>query len=220
MRRQTRFTIYRQKKVVKPLYKLCIVLFLLVIAFLLVKPVCVSLAAFLSMPKSETHCDAILVEGGSVFSEYIVEQALEAYYAGQAKAILFVMYSSELSSAIFGIHDYRALVLSAIDSLNIPAADYKLLMLDIQDPYTYNAARVLADTLTDIQSLLILSDNFHIRRSFLTFNKVFKAKNIAVYPYTYDIYLTPTNWWRSANGWRRVLNEYIKLIFYWIKGYI
>ena len=93
-------------------------------------------------------------------------------------------------------------------------------MLDVPDPYTYNSAVALADTIKNIKSLLVFSDNFHMRRSYLTFKKVFEPRGIEVFPYTYEIYLNSKNWWTSGNGWRRVFTEYIKLTFYWMNGYI
>lgn len=179
-----------------------------------------AVAKFLELPRSHLSCDAIIIESGPAFSEYFVTQALEAYYSGQAKKIIMVLHSYDLKPTIFGIRNYRTFVESAFDSLGIPKQNYLLLMLDIQDPYTLNSAIALADTLADVRSILVFNDNFHIRRSTLTYQKIFAAKNIAVYPYTYEIYLNSSNWWKSANGWRRVIDEYIKLTFYWVKGYI
>jgi hypothetical protein len=212
---------YKTRKTIKPIYKLLLGAIVIAAALLLAKPIAVALADFLTIPRSATRCDVIVVEeGGSVFSDYIISQALEAYYTGQAKKIILALHAYESRIAIFGMQDYRKFVESTLDSLKIPAQDYKFYLLNIQDPYTYNSALALADTLKDIRSLLLLNDNFHMRRSYLTFKKVFKKKNIAVYPYTVDIYLNSKNWWTSANGWRRVITEYIKLIFYCMKGYI
>lgn len=211
---------HKTKRVIKPVFRYAALAALLILAAAMTKPALIVLAKFLELPRSHVRCDAIIIESGPAFSEYFVTQALQAYYSGQAKKIIMVLHSYDLKPTIFGIRNYRTFVESALDSLGIAKQDVMLLLPDIQDPYTYNSAVALADTLRDIHSVLVFNDNFHIRRSYLTYKKIFAAKNIAVYPYTYEIYLNSSNWWTSANGWRRVIDEYIKLIFYWIKGYI
>ncbi|MBN1466999.1 YdcF family protein [candidate division KSB1 bacterium] len=212
---------YKTKKVVKPIYKLFLAAAIISAGLLLIKPIGVGLADFLSLPKSDATCDVIVVEeGGAALSDYVVTEAIKVYHAGQAKKIILVLHGDDLKPTAFGIANYRRHVESAFDSLKIPTHDYQFLMLNVQDPYTYNSARALADTLTNIHSLLLFDDNFHMRRSYLTFKKVFERRNIAVHPYTFEIYLNSKNWWTSANGWRRVITEYTKLIFYWMKGYI
>ncbi|MBN1559719.1 YdcF family protein [candidate division KSB1 bacterium] len=179
------------------------------------------MAEFLTLPRSDARCDVIVVEeGGPAFSDYFVTQALQAYHSGQARKIVLALHAYESQPTIFGIQNYRRFIELTLDSLNIPPHDYQFYLLNIQDPYTYNSAVALSDTLKNIRSLLLFSDNFHMRRSYLTYKKVFDRKNIAVHPYTFDIYLNSSNWWTSVNGWRRIITEYIKLIFYWMKGYI
>lgn len=211
---------YRTKKVIRPIVKYPAFALFILLIFLLHKPLFIAMAKVLEVPKSNKKCDVIVVEGGPAFSEYFITQALKAYYSGQAKKIILVLHTYDLKPTIFGIRNYRQFVESAFDSLNIPTSDYELMMFDVPDPYTYNSAVALADTIKDVHSLLVFSDNFHMRRSFLTFKKVFEPKGISVYPYTYDIYLNSRNWWSSGNGWRRIFTEYIKLIFYWLNGYI
>ncbi len=211
---------YKTKRVIKPVYKYPAILFFIVLIFLLQKPLLIALAEGLDMPRSSQKCDAIVVEGGPAFSEYFITQALTAYTSGQADKIILVLHTYDLEPTIFGIRNYRSYVEAAFDSLGIPNTDYHLYMFDVPDPYTYNSAVALADTLTDIKSLLVFNDNFHMRRSYLTFKKIFEAKNIQVYPFTFDIYLNSRNWWSSGNGWRRIVTEYTKLAFYWLNGYI
>ena len=93
---------------------------------------------------------------------------------------------------------------------------------NVTDPFTYNIARELVPFMREnhFHSLMIILDNFHIRRSYLTYKKVMGEHSIAVYPQTVKIYIDATNWWRAANGVKRVYAEYIKLLFYWCKGYI
>ncbi len=180
----------------------------------------VAIADYLQLPSATQHCDVLVVQAGATVDDYVMQQALNVYDSGQVDQLLLVLHSYDLQPAVFGMPNYRQRVIEALDSLNIPQQDYEVLFIPLQDPYTYNSALALVDTLQNVDSILLFDDNFHIRRSYLTYKKVLEKKNITVRPYTMEIYLNSNNWWTSANGWRRVIDEYIKLTFYWIKGYI
>ena len=70
-------------------------------------------------------------------------------------------------------------------------------------------------------SLLIVTDAFHTGRARLTFRKVFRSTRIgltfvAAYPDGYSM----DSWWKSERSLLAVFEEYEKLIFYLLNGYI
>lgn len=210
----------RTRKTLQLKYKLFILALIIVFSLIFAKPILISMARFLDVPDSQTTCDVMVIEGGPSLAEYMVLEAIKVYEQGLTKHLLFVLHSYDLKPTIFAVPQYEQLVAAQLDSLGIPAKDFTILLVETVDPYTYNTAKALADSLGDISSILIFSDSFHMRRSYLTFKKIFSEKNIDVYAYSMPIYLNATNWWRFANGWRRVVDEYIKLSFYWFNGYI
>jgi len=209
---------YKTKRVLKTPYKLLLMGLVCVALVLAIRPLLVGMGSFLHLPTVETICDAILVEAGPSISEYYMKQAIEALQCGKARHLIVVLRSYDLNPAIFGIDHYDHYVGAALDSLGLGDHEYTIYKIAVNDPYTYNTARVLADSLSHIRTLYICNDSFHIRRSYMTFVKV--LQDIKVYPYTIDIYIDPKSWYTSLNGWRRVMDEYVKLAYYKINGYI
>lgn len=189
---------------------------------LLLKPILIALGKFLDCKTSDKICDIVLVEGGSTISEFVMSEALSIYREKKAKTIWLTLHEYDLKPEVFGLNNYTRHVEFAFDSLGIPKQDYSIQKINVTDPYTYNTSLYLAPLLVqkNIKTVRILNDNFHIKRSYLTYKKTFKKYNIKVYPHTIQIYLNSKNWWKSGNGWRRIISEYIKLTFYWIHGYI
>ena len=210
----------RQRKVLKLKYKLLVVASFLLLAIIFAKPLFISMARFLDVPNSGKICDVMIVEGGPSLAEYVVEEAVQVYRDGQAQKLQFVLHAYDLKPTIFAVPRYDKQVAAALDSMGIPRHAFDIMMVDTKDPYTYNTAKALSDSLQDINSLLIFSDSFHMRRSYMTYKKIFTPKGIEIHAYSMQIYLDATNWWTFANGWRRVVDEYIKLIFYKMNGYI
>jgi len=210
----------RTRKTLKLKYKMALCALVLLIIFIFSKSILIYLAQRLDVPDAATPSDVMIVEGGPSLAEYVVMQAIKVYEKGLAHHLLFVLHAYDLKPTIFGVTHYEALVATALDSLGIPRNDFSIMLVQTTDPYTYNTAKALADSLPDVASILVFSDNFHIRRSYLAYKKIFEPRGVQVNAYSMPIYLRADNWWRYGNGWRRVVDEYIKLTFYRIKGYI
>ncbi len=184
------------------------------------KPLLIGVAAFLDLPSTDRPSEVMIIEGGYGLSNYTMNAAIELYRRGLASSMVIALHSYDKQPHMFGIDRYERFVASALDSLGIPRSDYRIMLIDVGEPFTYNAALAMADSLAGISSVLVVSDNFHMRRSFLVYKKIFERRGTTVRSYTIPIYLHKRNWWRSLNGWRRVFDEYVKLTFYKLKGYI
>lgn len=72
----------------------------------------------------------------------------------------------------------------------------------------------------NIKKLTIISTRFHTRRIGNTFRKQFADAGLQLH-----IHGAPSSayreneWWKSENGLIFVNNEYIKILYYWLKGY-
>lgn len=184
------------------------------------KPLMIRLCAFLDMPSTDQPSEMMIVEGGYGLSNYTMTAAIDVYRRGLAGKMVITLHSYDKQPDIFGIDHYERYVAAALDSLGVPRSDVRIMLIEVDEPFTYHAARALSDSLPNIESLLVFSDNFHIRRSFLTYQKVFSERRVIVRPFSIPIYLNAHNWWHSLNGWRRVFDEYVKLGYYRLKGYI
>lgn len=210
----------RTHRTLKRKYKIAIAALILFFVIIFSKSILIYVAQRLDVTDAVAPSDVMIVEGGPSLAEYVVMQAVKVYEKGLARHILFVLHAYDLKPTIFGVTHYEKLVATALDSLGIPRNDFSIMLVQTTAPYTYNTAKALADSLPDISSILVFSDNFHIRRSYLAYKKIFEPRGVQVSAYSMPIYLHADNWWRYANGWRRVVDEYIKLTFYRIKGYI
>lgn len=70
-------------------------------------------------------------------------------------------------------------------------------------------------------SLLVVSDHYHLRRSSLTFRRVYRGSGIsltfvAAYPSWFDV----NAWWTQERSLMAVFEEYEKLIYYLLRGYL
>ena len=72
----------------------------------------------------------------------------------------------------------------------------------------------------DIKKLAIVSTRFHTRRIGNTFRKKFEdaGLQLIVHGAPSSAY-NENEWWKSENGLIFVNNEYIKILYYWMKGY-
>lgn len=198
------------------------ILLLIALLFMLMPALLRGLGAFLDMSPSSQKCDAIIIEGGHTLSNFMTSAAIEAWRRGQVKKIVVTLSGYDGELAVFGLRNYDVLAAAEFVARGVPRDSFLIAIMKINEPYTYNAARALAPMLkkAGIRSVLLLHDNFHIKRSYLTYRKVLQGDGLEVHPYTVTIYLNHRNWWKNINGWRRVFEEYFKLAYYWYKDYI
>ncbi len=73
----------------------------------------------------------------------------------------------------------------------------------------------------NIKALIVVSEPFHTKRAFYVFKKVFKNSGIKVMIYpVQDSWYRRDNWWYSELGLMSTTDEYIKFVYYQLKGFI
>ncbi|MBN2413163.1 YdcF family protein [candidate division KSB1 bacterium] len=201
---------------------LIIIILCIVSVSIFIKPVFRSMGRYLARPDSKETADIVVVEGGNVLSRIKMNHAIQLYKAGRAKRILILLNSSMGNVDVFGIGNYNKVIAAMLDSLGVPAQDYIIQNIVVRGPYARNTALKLYGILKNknVSSILLVNDKFHIRRSYLVYEKVLREIDVKVYTCTFDIYVDTETWWRSIDGVRRVAGEYIKLGYYRVKGYI
>jgi uncharacterized SAM-binding protein YcdF (DUF218 family) len=102
----------------------------------------------------------------------------------------------------------------------------KAIIVEDQSRSTWENAKFVLPIIekAKYQSFLLVTSPYHMRRSLLVFNKVFKGKGIKIVPAPavsckYTQY-NPHRWWTQHEDTGFVVLEYIKLIEYAWKGYI
>ena len=68
------------------------------------------------------------------------------------------------------------------------------------------------------RSAIVVSSPFHMRRVKMIFDKAYKGSGISVYySFVKESKLKIDKWWTREHELINVVNEYIKLVFYWFK---
>lgn len=186
------------------------------------KPLLTALGRYLEMPSSERVSDVAIIEGGHTVSSLKVQAAIQLLKTGQTQHLLLTLNTQNGWVDAFGLVNYTEMVKTEMKKLNIPDSVFSIHNIQARDPFTYNTAKALVPILKKegYSSITIVHDNFHNRRSYLTYKKVLAKHKIIVYARTITIYVNSNNWYKSGNGLRRVFGEYIKLAFYKVRGYI
>ncbi len=213
--------IYKTKRCLRGPFKLLLLIFF-VLGFWFAKPLLLpAMADFLYIPSVEKKCDLLIMNGGYFVSAYELDQVRTAWEKGLAEHLVIV-FNENYNANLIGIDDYDRRIRDALLAMGFEAGDFIFLPVHFESPYTLHVAQAVADYCRQegYKNALILCDSFHIRRTFLTYQKQFRKYGMEAFPYTYSIIITRDNWWKSSNGLRRGLEGYIKMAVYWYRGYI
>ena len=163
--------------------------------------------------------DAILVEGWANDEE--VQLAADLFKKGFGKYIFTTGYKIGRFAECYKSDNYAEVTKEQISKMGIE--DYKIIPIIQPERGTYNEAvssKLLFEKY-NIKSVLIVTTNWHMLRTYLTYKEVFKGKPITFYLAPVDAEMCKVNnWWRSHDGLECLFGEYLKLIYYWFKGYI
>ncbi|MBD3376983.1 hypothetical protein GF406_18290 [candidate division KSB1 bacterium] len=211
----------KTRRVIRWPWKIAIFMAMVLILYLARKPILISMAEYLHVPCEDACADVVIIEGGYFLSNYHMKAGLRAFEEGLVSKILITINNKQGEIDIFGLKDFESILYDALDSLGVDLGSVHLLYLDIKPPFTINTAMQVAAYCKSqgFDSALLVNDNFHMRRSILAYRAVFRIFDLQVYPFTYEIYINSTNWWKASTGVRRVFGEYIKILYYWHRGY-
>lgn len=138
---------------------------------------------------------------------------------GKCKEICLVKIKND--ELIFSDEQMENFFKSITDSLykNLPV---NFINLDVEHPFTLNKSKEILTFLKarNIQSLAVLTNAFHSRRTRKVYEKILEPENIKLYILTYYTNYNKDNWWQNSEGFRTVIPEYLKYFYYLYKGYM
>ena len=163
--------------------------------------------------------DAILIEGWAGIKE--VRYAADLFKKGFGKYIFTAGYKTGRCAGCNNSNNYAEVAKDQISKMGIN--DDKIIPIIQLERGTYNEA-IASMRLFEkysINSVLIVTPNWHMLRTYLTYKKVFVEKPM-------KFYLAPVenenckadNWWKNHDGLEYLFTGCLKLINYWYKGYI
>jgi uncharacterized SAM-binding protein YcdF (DUF218 family) len=171
----------------------------------------------------EGTADVVILEGTEFIKRTSISKGLKLWSSGKAKRIAVVLHRipPERSPFAFDV-DYPSSVRKELLSLGVKDSALTIIVTSNQNPITLMSAKDVVKILSkdDIRSAILVSPEFHMRRSFLVYQRLCAPLKIKVYPLAcFDVY-EPGNWWKHAEGPRDFLEEVQKLAYYLAKGYI
>ena len=105
--------------------------------------------------------------------------------------------------------------------------DENLIILDRKSESTSDNAKYTKDIIVknNFKSVIVVTSDYHTRRSKLAMEKALEGvkindEDVIVQVYPSNDKEFSTKWWTSGSSVLIVISEYLKLIGYWIKGYI
>ncbi|KKL77735.1 hypothetical protein LCGC14_2031910 [marine sediment metagenome] len=163
--------------------------------------------------------DAILIEGWTNDQE--IQFAVDLFKQGFGKYIFTTGYKIGRFADCYKSDNYAEVTKEQISKMGVE--DNKIIPIIQSERGTYNEAvssKLLFEKY-NIKSVLIVTSNWHMLRTYLTYKKVFEEKHIAFYLAPVEAEMCKVNnWWKNHYGLEYLFREYLKLIYYWFKGYI
>jgi uncharacterized SAM-binding protein YcdF (DUF218 family) len=167
--------------------------------------------------------DVVILEGTTFISRGVVSKGIELLSSDKAKRMIVVLHRIAPHHMPFAFNeDYPSSVRRELQNLGLKDSTFKIIVTHIHEPITLVSAQSAMDVLSKegIKSAILVSQGFHMRRSFLIYQHLSSPSNIKIYPVacleSYDL----DAWWKQDNGPRDFLSELQKLMFYMARGYI
>jgi len=192
----------------------------LTVFYLYHKPILRGMAEYLvyRSPLQKADIIVVLSGGGSIR----LEKGIELYREGYAPRLMITIPYEPPNNAVgfdglaHEIREYKAV-------LQLHEVDEEQVVWSPQQFFsTYSEGLYLQDWLNrhNLDSAIVVTGHFQARRAKWTMEHIFNEKQygIMIVPADNDNHFTTNNWWTYAYGFITVENEYMKLIYYRIKG--
>ena len=176
-------------------------------------------ARFLVVSTPLHNADAIVVMSGSAVYKERTQRAAEFYRQGLAPRILLTndnlrgeWSSAEQRNPFFYERARNNLLL-----LGVPAERVEVIAEPVTG--TYEEAQTLREYAVahGLRSLVVVTSAYHSRRALWTLNRVFAGTGIEMSLQSIESgeqTPPPLTWWLHWRGWRMVIGEYVKNVYY------
>jgi hypothetical protein len=160
--------------------------------------------------------------GGEMIKEQAVEGGVGVIESGRARGLVVVYQNSDDERAFGKPADYTLFLTEKIGDLGLKRDQVKVLSVPQDHPITLNEARVVLSRLSadKIQSAILVTKDFHSRRSYWVYKNIGTPLKIDIIPHPYFSRLKVDGWWQEAKGVRGFFEESMKFLYYLLRGYI
>ena len=174
-------------------------------------------------PRDDGSADVAILEGTEFLDRGIVKSGMELLASGRVKRLVIVLHNIAPSHRPFALNeDYPGLVRKEMQDRGFKDKDVKVLVVSIRNPVTLVAAQGALKVLAQegVKSAILLSPGFHTRRSFLAFQHAANPHQMKIIPHACFGSYSLDRWWEQDTGVRDFAAESVKLIYYFLRGYI
>ena len=192
------------------------VIILIIIVAVLIGIIGLNLGKFLVESDKLEKANAIAVFSGD--SGARTERAVELLKEGYADYLILSggkVYDDVTMSELMKNHAIKL------------GVDESKILIDDEASTTNENAEFTTNIIEEnnFKSVIVVTSDYHTRRSKLAMEKA--LENTLIDGEEVEVTVTPskeekftTKWWRSGNSVLMVISEYLKLMGYWVKGYI
>jgi hypothetical protein len=173
-------------------------------------------------PEGAGKADVVILEGGEFVKEQAVKIGIGLISSGRASGLVVVCQDSENEKAFGKPADYTLFLIQKIGDLGLKKDQIRIFSVPQEHPITLNEARVVLSHLSGdkIQSAILVTEDFHSRRSYWAYKKVGIPLRIDIIPYPYFSRFKIDGWWQQARGVRNFVEESVKFCYYLLRGYV
>jgi hypothetical protein len=200
-------------------FKGILLLFLLLLVLIFHNPILHSIGSYLVYDSGEiSKADIVLLEE-DVNSKEGLKYCLDMYNKGFCKEIWAVKITD--TSMIYSDEEYLNFINSVIDS-NGYKIRLKYFILDVEHPVTLNKSLQILDSMRikNYSSIILVTNAFHSKRSYKVYSKIFQTTGITIQSKVYYTKAKLEDWYKNSYGLRYVFPEYIKYVYYRLRGLI
>ena len=173
-------------------------------------------------PEGVGRADVVILEGTELIREKAIDTGKGLLSTGRAHRLVLVYQKSE-DEMIFGRPlDYNLFLGQKLEELGLRKDQFQMLEVPKKHPITLVEAKCVLSNLSKngARSAILLSEDFHTRRSYWTYKQVGIPLGIEIIPCPYFMTYRNDTWWQQANGIRNFIGESLKFFYYLLRGYI
>ena len=175
-------------------------------------------------PVGVGRADVLILEGSGGIKSGSVAIGMELLSNGMADRMVLVLHQSTDERQLPLFHKkHIQLLTDELEHMGVEKKKVQVIPVPVQShPITLTEARLVVTKLSEsgVRSVILLSEGFHTRRSFLVYRQEGSRVGLHVIPHPWFSGYESDTWWHHAEGIQDFVRESFKLVYYLSFGYV